>query len=235
MLVGLIAECGNHAFGDLGKAKEQVRLAREAGAKFAKFQAIDTEVFEGGSMPAEFYRQCDLGAKGYQELVDYGEEVGIPVIFSVFGPKYAKLARGRPYKIAGSQFESFSVDQLLEWNSHDHPVIVSLPNVSGDVILYKRPTITNMHCMYVTPYNPTSVEFQWIVHYEDVLRKPIGFSDHSPGIKNCLTAIDKYECRLIEKHFCPWGRQAFKGVVYRDSIHAADAVQLERLSKAMRY
>jgi N,N'-diacetyllegionaminate synthase len=237
MITGLIAELGNHHFGNLASAKEMIRVARECGAAYAKMQAIDTDWFKGGSMPPEFYTQCDLGWDGYHECMAYGEEVGIPVFFSVFGPKYRDLAYripGRPYKISGSQFETMTRDELQIWNTQKaQPVIISVPKTLDSVIEEKRDVVTNMNLMYVTPYLPATVDFEFLEYYVDVFERPVGYSDHTRGILYCRIAIEQYGCRLVEKHFNLWGRQSFAGKVYRDSLHAADASQLARLAKAL--
>jgi len=234
MITGLIAEIGNHHFGDIGKARELIRAARDCGAAYAKFQAIDPETFTGGSMPRDFYWQCDLGLDGYLSLEDYGRQLGIPVFFSVFGPKYEALKTywpGKPYKIAGGQFGSMSDAELKTWNDQDrNPVIVSVPSGSASHLWKNRDVMTNMHVMYVTPYLPERVEFFEIFEYEDALHRSVGYSDHCRGVISCLIAIDDFGCRLIEKHFNLFGRQSFQGRVYRDSIHAASAPELTRLA-----
>lgn len=234
-LTGIIAECGNHHFGDLGKAKELIRTAKDCGASYCKFQAIDPDWFTGGSMPPEFYQQCDLGLDGYQVCEEYGRALGIPVFFSVFGPKYRVLThrhRGVPYKISGSQFLSSTKAELQAWNDQtEHPVIISIPEVENDVLLEKKDAVTNMNIMYVTPYLPEDVSFDCLDRYGEVFGRRVGYSDHTPGIADCCTAIGTYGADLVEKHFNVYGVQNFKGAVYRDSLHAASAKDLERLVK----
>lgn len=235
MLSGLVAEIGNHHFGDIEKAKELIRVAKECGASFVKMQAIDPIEFIAGSMDGEFYSMCDLGLSGYLECVDYGDSIDVPVFFSVFGTKYATLPESlgdRPYKISGSQFQTFTHEVLQFWNlQNQRPVIISVPKTDEIYLEDRRECVSNMNVMYVTPYLPGRVDFTTIERYVELFKKPIGYSDHSVGIGNCRVAISQYGCQLIEKHFNLYGVQAFGGKTYRDSLHAANAYQLERLAK----
>jgi len=231
-LCGVIAECGNHALGSVESAKEQIRVARECGATYAKFQAIDTEAFTGGSMTPAFYELCDLGYARYLELVAYGDELGIPVFFSVFGPKYAALARikGKPYKIAGSQFEKMPLPELAAWNEQtEHPVVVSVPHTEESVIRERREALSHMSVMYVVNYLPDQVTFFSLERLRRILNQPIGYSCHAAGVDHAIEAIAEHGAPLVEKHFNLWGDQTYDGRIYRDSLHAASPKELERL------
>lgn len=232
---GIVCEIGNHHFGDLNKAFELIKAAKDAGAHFVKMQAIDTEEFRGGSMPRAFYTMCDLDINGYMDCVDFAREVGIEIFFSVFGKKYRSLFEhypDMPYKISGSQFLSMSREELLNWNTQDHrPVVISIPKCDPEVIVSKKLAVDNMSIMFVSPYLPEGVNFNPIGHMVDVFRKPIGYSDHTKGIASCSMAICSYGCQLIEKHFNIYGEQSFGGQIYRDSLHAASFVEMKALSK----
>lgn len=232
---GIIAECGNHHFGELSKAKDLIRLAKACGARYVKFQAIDPEQFISGSMPREFYRQCDLHLSGYLELITEAYREGIEIFFSIFGPKYKELRKElgkRPHKISGGQFLSMPIKELEEWNFSGIQVVTSIPAAADEFLLERKPYVTNMHLMYVTPYQLSGNRdySKQILHYADLLEKPIGFSDHSPEISQTVKAIDT-GCMLIEKHFNIYGQQYFKGRIYRDSLHAASVKELALICK----
>lgn len=238
MLRGLIAEIGNHHFGDLAKAKELIRASKDAGADFAKMQAIDPLEFTGGSMVPEFYETCDLGLSGYQECVNYGDEIGIVVFFSVFGSKYTGLRAlrpGRPTKISGNQFLTAPNDVLIGWNEQTIcPIIASMPkDALGQLDRDRMAAITKMNLMYVSPYMAGNPNLEMIERFSDILGKPIGYSDHTPGVTACRLAIEHFGCLLVEKHFNLYSVQSFRGQVYRDSLHAADAVQLQKIAKLL--
>lgn len=235
---GIIAEIGNHHLGSLNAAKDLIRIARECGAHFVKMQAIDVFEFNGGSMPKEFYRQCDLGMGGYRECIEFAHMIKMPIFLSVFGSKYQDLAAhypDMPVKIAASQFKEFPLETLNYWNTQNvHPVVISIPNLSDGEILDRKPYITNMSVMYATPYLETDVNFAAISWYIKLLGKPVGYSDHTAGVENCIAAVLRQGCLLVEKHFNLFGEQFYGGRVYRDSLHAAGAKELSQLCKIYR-
>lgn len=171
---GLIAEIGQHHFGDVNTAKCLIRIAHESGANFVKMQALDHLEFKGGSMPREFYRQCDLGMGGYIECIEYAAELGIPIFFSVFGAKYMDLVehyQDMPYKIAGSQFKSFGVDDLQYWNGQKRPVVTSIPNLNEQELDDKHKAISNMHLMVVNRYLDDDANFQYMAYCSELFKK----------------------------------------------------------------
>lgn len=234
MLSGLIAELGNHHFGSIDFAKEAIRLAKACGADFVKMQAIDSETFAGGSMPREFYKQCDLGQNGYLECVRFGEEIGIPVFFSVFGPRYRALESLPIYKVAGSQFMTWPPATLAYWNLDDsRDVVVSIPAIDEDVLRSRAAIIRHMSPMYVGAYNEAP-DLALIGRYTEILGRQVGYSDHTSGVAAAFQAIRGHGARLIEKHFNPAGGiQRYDGFIYRDSLHAANVADLEAIAKAL--
>lgn len=234
---GVIAELGNHHLGDVEKAKEMIRIAKECGAHYAKMQVIDPlRVSKHGSMTLGFYEQCALTAEEYAECQEYGLELGIEVFFSVF----ADIADFRDldyhyYKISGSQFLAWTREMLMGWN---HPkTIISIPQVDKLLLKFKAPAISRMTPMFVTPYmkdHSELVNFATLVSHQNILNRPVGYSDHSLGIANCLVALNEYDAPLIEKHMNPFGPQSYDGRVYRDCYHAATPKHFEMLCKAYR-
>lgn len=234
---GLIAEIGNHHFGSLQRAKQLIYSARECGAHYVKMQAIDTMEFKGGSMPPDFYRQCDLGMAGYMECIEYAKDIGIPLFFSVFGSKYLDLIEHypeMPYKISGYQFHHFDIAALEYWNNErSRPVVASIPHTNEQELINKCDATSNMHLMIVNDYLDVYADFKYMRYCSEVFKKPIGFSDHTMGLQNCFRAVIQHGAQLVEKHFNIFGDQYFGGKIYRDSIHAANPMELERLAKLL--
>jgi sialic acid synthase SpsE len=234
---GIIAELGNHALGDIDKAKEQIRLAKECGAHYAKMQIIDPLfVAKYGSMPLGFYELCAMSPEEYNECQEYGNQIGIEVFFSVFADfeKFREIDF-HFYKISGSQFLSMTRAQLMGWNTSR--TIVSIPKIEEGLLMFKAPSISEMQPLFVTPYHTDAteiVDFSTLESHRKILGRAVGYSDHSLGIGNCITAIKEYGAPLIEKHFNPFGAQAYSGKIYRDCYHACPERQLETLCKAYR-
>jgi len=98
-MVTLIAEVGQNHTGDMGLARQLIRLAKENGADLVKFQLYDHNVlYKDQDIP-----NVELSFEQAKMLFDYGTELGIEVFFSVFdvervkwvqriGAKYIKIA-----------------------------------------------------------------------------------------------------------------------------------------------
>lgn len=227
MIRGIIAEIGNNHFGSEAKAREMIKAAHESGADYIKLQAINPSVVKG-SMDKSFYEKIALRRSAYENLISYGKMIGAKVFYSSFG---LDIYHGELIKISGSQFKTFDYDRLSFMNLDK--TIISIPNVSDDEIKEKREFINKMNVIYVSEYLPKDnvVDLSNISRYLKLLKKPIGYSDHSIGIDVCKTAIDDYGCQLIEKHFHMGEPIKWMGKTFRDCIHSCDPKQLSDLKK----
>lgn len=235
---GIICEIGLHHFGVLERAKTLITAAKDAGADYVKMQLIDPVEFQGGSMPRKFYLDADLGAAGYLECIDHAEKVGVPIFFSIFGPKYIDLIEyypKMPYKISGEQLRTMCPEALNTLCSHwrGREIVVSAPTESaleGKEDALRQP---NVSVLYVTPYLSLG-DLDQINRYRQILARPVGLSCHVPGVENCKKAILEKGVTLIEKHFNIWGSQTYGAHVYRDSIHAMNQDGLVELVECFR-
>ncbi len=236
MITGLVAEIGNHHLGDLGRAKELITAAKECGADFVKMQAIDSNEFLGGSMPRSFYRECDLGHRGYAQCLAHARVVGIPIFFSVFGRGYSWLSDlpDRPMKFAAAQFADMHPDVLEYWNDSGREIVASVREDDEEKLAKVAARIPDVNVMFASPYLPSVIDVSPIARFTATLGRQVGYSDHSPGITACLLAAEIAGARLIEKHFNLWGRQEYAGMLYRDSVHAANADQLRALANFLK-
>lgn len=212
-------------------AKKLILEAKKAGAIMAKMQAIDPDVVSlTGSMPYEFYKACELTTNQYLECQAYGRSLGIPVFFSVFGTKHKLVSRvfqNSYHKISGGQFLKMSTEELHKYNTPY--TIISIPESAGVVDGVRARAIWAMQKMFVTPYLPTSVNWEYLIDLRLTFSQ-MGYSDHTPGIESCKEAIGKYGCRLIEKHFHLGTDIVWEGVRYRDCLHAATPSELAELT-----
>jgi sialic acid synthase SpsE len=234
LIEGLIAEISNHHFGDFEEALELIRIAKESGADYVKMQAFKAEDVTTGSMPVEFYERCSMPMEDYIACIDYGEFIGIPVFFSTFSYKYEELFLRRPRmirKIASGQVGESMYGKLLANHNNDN-TIISIKNI--DLLKTYQQYIDKMNLMYVTPYNYPISHLWEIEQFKEFTKSPVGFSDHSITIDNCKTAITKYGCRLIEKHFYLGKDIRWDGKLFRDCVHSATPNEFEKLAKYYR-
>lgn len=221
--------------GNLDKAKELIKSAHESGASYVKMQAIEPEyVAKLGSMPLSFYEQCAFSLEEYAELVEYGNEHGAVVFFSVFGDSLSPLIDkypDRPFKIAGNQIQNLTKRFLSRHNKPN--TIISIPHLANLSILNKYlKNISKMNVLYRSDYLPAKrPDYGVMLGYSKFFGKKVGYSDHCKGIDNCLYVIDRYRPNLIEKHFHLGGKISYEDKVFRDSIHSVTAHEFEKIVK----
>lgn len=229
--VTLISEVGNCHFGSLEKAKSLIRISKECGADIVKFQAVKAKDLPNGSMPYDFYVMCDLGLDWYMELIDYGNYIKIPVFFSIFSKEYQSLSMYQSFqKIAGSQLKAEIENNNLDEIDRNNYFI----SVKEELIDFVRDaTFDHANLMYVSEYMTLQPRIENINRLK---RKAyiVGYSDHTTGISNCISAVKKYDARIIEKHFTDETYKKYQGIPFRDSIHGATPKQMELLARSIK-
>jgi len=80
----LIAECAKEHLGDIEKAKELIRLAKNAGFAYVKFQAYSLDDLEEDHPNYLRYRKCWLDLDKLKELKSYADDLNIGFYCSVF-------------------------------------------------------------------------------------------------------------------------------------------------------
>lgn len=242
----LIAEIGNNHFGDMELAKSMIVQAMDSGATMVKMQAIDDNTI--GSMPKEFYKQCALETEQYIELIEYAKFVGIELFYTIVSNKHAELfLKQKHFKISGQM--SGVLNELIHKNDtkgynefqeafgpnsvwHSAHVFMSLRKENLELVKefpYWSP-------LYVSDYLVTNPQLENI----DKLRKlakhwqVVGYSDHTFGTMACITAIEEYNVKIIEKHFTDEKMKNWNGQVFRDTVHGITAKELSAIAKTMR-
>jgi sialic acid synthase SpsE len=212
--------------GDLNKAKELIRVAKECGADAVKGQAFAANdmIQAGGSMTPKFYEKCELNYFELLELIDYGKGLDIDVFFTVISRKFTRLHKFQKYrKIWASRFASYSIDSL---NRFDGPnTIISTKDIRRSFRSSKKSNI-----LYATDYNE-DIEVHKYQAMKNFYNRPIGVSHHYHCIGELLRLCSNYEVPMIEKHFFLGDMIMFDGRPYRDCVHAANPRLFEKLSK----
>src|SRR3990167_4104328 len=188
----LISEISNCHFGSMDKAKELIKASLDAGADLVKAQAIKAESLLSGSMPREFYKQCEFSLEEYIELIHYARSIGTDLFYSIFDPSLDGLYRVQKYiKVAKPQFMAFDYDKVV---SLDKPnCFISMPNLDRKI------TLEQAKVLYVNDYNNMSDDLTMLDLFQRDY-KNAGFSDHSIGPGNCIKAITQYGIHIIETH-----------------------------------
>lgn len=222
----IIAEAGVNHNGNLQMAREMVRVAKDAGADYVKFQTAVPELVISTFAPKAEYqkettgegqsqldmcRAIHLPLSDYAGLKAYCDEVGIGFMSTPFdlvsidcladlGMDYWKIPSG----------EITNLPYLRKIASKGGRVILStgmstLDEVAAAVDILERGDIPRadvilLHCttQYPTPFDAVNLRAM------DALRAiccgGVGYSDHTVGITVPIAAAARGAC-VIEKHF----------------------------------
>lgn len=192
----IIAEIGNNHEGNIQAALELLERAEEAGADFAKFQAGTAEGFSRKPEDIPRYKKYELGREGYDRLIKRGQEIELPVFFSVWSDEFMDYRRLEWFKVAARQCNQDYIRRYAHQKT-----FISIPHTLADIKHLGIAQGVAMHC--VTHY-PAQAGF-WYRFHE--LRRylpmsvDIGFSDHFVGIEYAVEAVKNYGAVAIEKHF----------------------------------
>lgn len=220
-----IAEVGNNHQGDLNSAKEHIQAARDSGADLVKLQAFSAKDIQG-SMPKGFYEKCQFALEEYKELIRYGDHIGIPVFYSIFSTAYRELWGFQKYhKWSASQVK----DDYKEIERSDSTnVFVSVP------VGATRPHLRYSKIMHVSDYLVTNPGLCQIEELREYYGRPIGYSDHTIGVRWAIEAAMEYGANVIEKHFTLTRDIKFEGKQFRDAVHAASPKEFETMVMEIR-
>lgn len=252
----IIAEAGVNHNGDLQMAREMVRVAKEAGADYVKFQTAVPELVISTFAPKAEYQKETTGAgqsqldmcraihlplSDYAGLKAYCDEVGIGFMSTPFdlvsidclaplGMDYWKIPSG----------EITNLPYLRKIASKGGRVILStgmstLPEVECAVDILGRggilrPDIILLHCttQYPTPFDAVNLRAM------DALRwigcGGVGYSDHTVGITVPVAAVALGAC-VIEKHFTL--DRTLPGPDHRASLEPHELAEMVRAIRAV--
>jgi len=187
----IIAECGQNHMGDMELAEDLIDAARDNGADLVKFQLYDSVKLYGEKQKQE------LTMEQAGKLMNYGNEIGIEVFFSVFDTERVKWCEQlgvHRYKVAYScRRDNVLLDAIAKTGQ---PCIISTSvhmnhyDLCGDIKQTKW--------LYCIPKYPTI--------FADIGLKNVsfdhinGFSDHTVGIEASMVALSR-GAQIIEKHF----------------------------------
>jgi len=176
-MVKIIGEIGSNHMGDFEKGKQLIDLCKENGCKLAKFQLWKADDLYKGTKMYEKAKKYELGFDLAKRFFDYGKEIGIDVIFSVFYPEaitFCEAIGVKYYKISAAF--SNNIDIVNGCLKTKKPVIVSFGGffkTDADLFYNKR-----VIPLYTVPsYPPEFSEFNMAFLQENLKRKG-GYSNH---------------------------------------------------------
>lgn len=224
----IIAEAGVNYLGNLDLAKAFIEEAANAGADAIKFQTHIQEAEMAGSAMADlgygdlYHRMADfeLSVDQHRELQDYCVQNDITFLstpFSVEGVELLDSIDVPAIKIGSGEFANAHIVKTAA--DTERPLILSTGMSTWEEVERQIPFIKShaeafalLYCVSAYPTDPTDFSLGLIERMNEAFEIPVGFSDHSTGIRAAVTAIG-HGAAIIEKHFTidrrlPGGDQA---------------------------
>ena len=182
----IVCEIGQNWCGDIELGKTLIRLAKENGADFAKFQLYNSRELYGE------YQNTELTKAQAFDLFNYGKDIGIEVFFSVFDVERVKWCEEmgvKRYKIACKMRDEDVINAVVKAGKE---IIISAnhPHCIGD------PKIKGAWLFCVSEY-PAQLKYMPDFEEDPLF---VGFSDHTIGLDAAKIALAR-GAEIIEKHF----------------------------------
>jgi N-acetylneuraminate synthase/sialic acid synthase len=219
----VIAEIGHNHQGDLAKARELFRRAKECGADAVKLQKRDNRSLFTAEMYARPYENensfgvtygehrefLEFGAEEYAELRHYARQLDLTLFATAFDIPSADFleALDMPaYKLASGDLTNLPL--LRHVARFRKPTIISTGGANLDDVLRAYDTIARINprvaILQCTASYPTAAEHMNLrvieTFREGFPAAVIGLSDHFNGISMAVAAY-MLGARIIEKHF----------------------------------
>ena len=215
----VIAEIGECFNGDLAVARQLIQVARDSGCDYAKFQTLDATKVSKDDPELDWFLRISLNEEQIDTLIGYGEQVGIPILFTPENKDTAVWLNEHGLNAVKIASSSLVDDSLLSYvNSRFQTVFLSTGMGSLDEIdcavryLGEVPQLYILHCISEYPTGPL-LEKRGLkaVEPEDVHlnmmnmlmqmypQYKVGYSDHTQGVLAPVAAVAA-GAGVIEKH-----------------------------------
>jgi N-acetylneuraminate synthase len=216
----VIAEIGINHGGDLGVAKEMVRLAAVSGCEMIKHQThiVEDEMTEEAKaiFPPnadvsiwEVMERCALSRADEAELKRYTESLGLIWIstpFSRAAADFLETLDVPAYKIGSGEADNIPLIRHIARKGK--PVILSTGmqtietiRASVDILDQAGIDYALLECTNLYPSPPEIVSLQGVTELRRAFPKAVvGFSDHSIGPEMALASVALGAC-ILERHY----------------------------------
>lgn len=226
MPIQIIAEAGVNHNGDIGRAKELIAIAADAGADSVKFQTFKSKKLatagatkadyqkaqtEGGESQLEMLQRLELSREQHVELIECCQHYNIDFLSTPFDHDSIDLLLDlgiRQLKVPSGEVNN--IPYLRRIGATGKPVLLSTGmSTLGEVecaLGCLRETgpetqdITILHCNTEYPTPMCDVNLSAMLTMEQAFDVAVGYSDHTLGIEVSIAAAS-LGARVLEKHF----------------------------------
>jgi N-acetylneuraminate synthase/sialic acid synthase len=219
----VIAEIGHNHQGDVEKAKDMFRVAKECGADAVKLQKRDNRSlftramydspYENensyGATYGEHREALEFGRDEYLELKAYADELGITLFATAFDFKSADFLADLDmplYKVASADLKNTPL--LRHVARIGRPMIISTGGAmmedverAYEAIIPINQQLCILQCTASYPASVEDLNLRVLTSFRDRFPEAVvGLSDHQDGIAMSLLAY-ALGARVFEKHF----------------------------------
>jgi N,N'-diacetyllegionaminate synthase len=206
----IIAEIGINHEGDMHRCKEMIQAAAESGADAVKLQTIDVrENYAYDSESYSIFERCQLSRDGTAEMFDFAKSLEVDIFTTVGDIHTARWVNEMSpscWKVSSGLINHIPLIQ--EISSFGRPIFIStgmaekveIDNAVRAAGLVRDNKLILFHCTSIYPTPVYLVNLQTISWLSETYKVPVGFSDHSLGMKAVTHAVAKGAV-AIEKHF----------------------------------
>ena len=240
----IIAAIGLNHNGSIVEAKYLCKLAYESGFNAVKFQLRSKRLFLningardiGSEIFDDFINKTFIDYKGYQEISNYCEELGITIFFSVWdleSIKFAEKLNTEIYKIASPDINNFIlIDKVIELKK---PLIfstgMSTEKEINNLIKYLRNkkgefSILHCHSAYPSPNHHLNLNYIKVLYKKGNF--DVGYSSHDQGELASIAAV-ALGVKIIEKHIT-LNRKAYG----KDNLISLEPKELKNFTSKLR-
>ena len=220
-MIKVIAEIGVNHNGSLSKAKKLIKIAKDCGADYAKFQIYDPNEIVTSYATKTKYQALSGDKESQKEMLtkyhfdlnkiksvyNYCNKIGIKFLASVFDEKSLDLLKNFKVdfiKLPSSEITNFFlINKIKKFKAI--PLIFSIGMASNKEVLnlkkilkFSKKKLIPMYCVSSYPTKIEEIDFSRI----KFLKKNFlmyGFSDHTVSNESSILSV-AHGCCIIEKH-----------------------------------
>ena len=212
----IVAEAGVNFRDDIELGKAFIEQAAESGADAIKFQThipeaemVESEMYNLGM--GSLYERMNVYSLSMEEhrvLRDYCKEYNITFLstpFSTAAVERLEDLNVKAYKVGSGELTNYPLLRTIAKTGK--PMIISTGMHSRETIRETYEFLSQytesfmfLYCVSEYPTEPSDFNLGYIKDLKEEFDVPIGFSDHSTGIKASAIAMAR-GADLVEKHF----------------------------------
>lgn len=213
----IVAEINSSHNGDINKAKEMIKKAKEIDVSCVKFQSwsanslYSNSYYDNNPIQKRIVDKFSLKSNDLLELTKYAKSINIDFSSTPYSNDEVDFLVDE-CKVPYIKVASMDINNLpyLEYIAKKNkPIVLStgMSNIEEIKLAVKTIESTRnfkiiiLHCVSIYPTKIEDSNLNNILGFREVFHKyPIGFSDHTIGIDVAIASV-ALGCGLIEKHF----------------------------------